>query len=367
MNDTLVYKIAFASIRGMGIDLARKFLEVIPNEKDFFDISEKELRELTCSKARMCDYDYRHGVLEKAKHELEFVLNKNINVTYFTDTDYPQRLLEASDAPLLLYCSGKCNLNAAHVISIVGTRHATPAGIKMCDDIVNTLSIKLDNIVVVSGLAYGIDIAAHRASLKHNVPTVAVMAQGLNKIYPSTHRNDAISIIKQGGAILTDYQSQDEIHKGNFLARNRIIAALSDCTVVVESADTGGALVTASLAQSYNRDVFAVPGRTGDEFSKGCNRLIRDNRAMLITGADDIIDAMRWQTKVSTPVQKEIFPILTADEKKIVDALKTSENMHINDLATKLQMPIYKLMGALVELDCRGFIVTLPGCRYAIR
>ena len=306
-------------------------------------------------------------MLEKAKRELEFISKKNISVSYFTDDTYPHRLLEANDAPILLYSSGKCNLNALHVISIVGTRHATPVGIKTCDEIVSKLSKRLDNLVIVSGLAYGIDIAAHRAALKHNVPTVAVLAQGLNKIYPATHRNDAISIIKQGGAIVTDYQSQDDIHKGNFLARNRIIAALADCTVIVESAATGGALVTASLAQSYNRDVFAVPGRTGDEYSRGCNKLIRDNRAMLITSADDIIEAMSWETKETQPIQQELFPTLTGDEKKRVDALKANGDKHINELASLLQIPVYKLMGALVELDCSGLVVTLPGCRYSTR
>lgn len=367
MNDTLIYKMAFASIRGMGIDLAKKFLEVISCEKDFFDMSEKDLRTLTSSNAKICDKEYRQDLLEKAKRELEFINKKNISVSYFTDDDYPRRLLEANDAPLLLYKSGKCNLNSTHVISIVGTRHATPAGIKICDELVSALPKRLDNVVVVSGLAYGIDIAAHRASIKHNVPTVAVLAQGLNKIYPATHRNDAINIIKQGGAVVTDYQSQDDIYKGNFLARNRIIAALADCTVIVESASSGGALVTASLAQSYNRDVFAVPGRIGDEFSRGCNKLIRDNRAMLITNADDIINAMSWKAKEIQPIQKELFPELTNDEKKIVDALKENGDLHINELASLLQTPIYKLMGALVELDCRGLIVTLPGCRYSTR
>ena len=367
MNKELLYRIAFASVRGMGIDLARKFLDVINHEKNFFEMSETELRAITHSRSQICTGSYRDQMLERAKRELEFIERKNVNVTYFTQDSYPKRLLEATDAPLILYSSGKCNLNAKHIISIVGTRHATPAGTKLCQEIVHDLSQKLDDVVIVSGLAYGIDISAHRAALKHNVPTVAVLAQGLNKIYPATHRNDAVKIIKQGGAIVTDYQSQDEIHKGNFLARNRIIAALADCTLVVESADKGGALVTASLAQSYDRDVFAIPGRVGDEFSRGCNRLIRDNRAMLVTCADDIINAMRWEKHNAEPVQQELFPELGADEKKIIDVLKQCDNMHINDLANDLQIPIYKLMGALVELDCKGLIVTLPGCRYATR
>lgn len=351
----------------MGVDLAKKFLEVIPSEKDFFAMSEEDLRVITNSKARMCDYDYRQSMLEKAKREFEFVNQKNITVSYFTDDNYPRRLLEAGDAPILLYSSGHCDLNSGHIISIVGTRHATQNGIKTCEDIVKGLKELIPDVIVVSGLAYGIDIAAHRASLKHDVSTVAVLAQGLNKIYPSTHRNDAVNIVKRGGAVVTDYQSQDEIHKGNFLARNRIIAALSDCTLVVESAASGGALVTASLAQSYNRDVFAIPGRIGDEFSRGCNKLIRDNRAMLITCANDIVDAMRWESAKTMPIQTEIFPALTKEEQKVLEAIRDKGDIHINELATQLGMPIYKLMGTLVELDCKGVIVTLPGCRYSLR
>ena len=351
----------------MGVDLAKKFLEVIPSEEDFFAMSEEDLRVITNSKARMCDYDYRQSMLEKAKREFEFVNQKNITVSYFTDDNYPRRLLEAGDAPILLYSSGHCDLNNRHIISIVGTRHATQNGIKTCEDIVKELKELIPDVIVVSGLAYGIDIAAHRASLKHDVSTVAVLAQGLNKIYPSTHRNDAVNIVKRGGAVVTDYQSQDEIHKGNFLARNRIIAALSDCTVVVESAASGGALVTASLAQSYNRDVFAIPGRIGDEFSRGCNKLIRDNRAMLITCANDIVDAMRWESAKTMPIQTEIFPALTNEEQKVLEAIRDKGDIHINELATQLGMPIYKLMGTLVELDCKGVIVTLPGCRYSLR
>lgn len=351
----------------MGVDLARHFLDVIHTEKEFFNMSEKELRALTGSRAKVCDRSYRQQLLEKAERELAFIEHNNVTVSYFTDAHYPQRLLEATDAPIILYRSGNCELNSKHIISIVGTRHATAWGIKTCEELVKDFALKLDDVVIVSGLAYGIDIAAHRAAVKHEIPTVAVMAQGLNKIYPASHRNDAVNIVRHGGAIVTDYQSQDEIHRGNFLARNRIIAALADCTIVVESASSGGALVTASLAQSYNRDVMAVPGRIGDEFAQGCNKLIRDNRAMLITCADDVIHAMRWEAKEVNAVQGELFPKLTHEESVILNAIRSSENIHINDLASQVQIPIYKLMGTLVDMDCRGIIVTLPGCRYAAR
>lgn len=366
--EELLYKIAFASVRGMTLDLAQKLLEVIPSEKEFFSLSEKELIHITGSHAKMCGNAYRRSLLERAEREMDFIRDKHIGIHYFTDDSYPKRMLEAIDAPLLLYSSGPCNLNEGHIVSIVGTRHATQYGIRVCEDIVKGLNEKLQQVVVISGLAYGIDIAAHRAALKYNVPTVAVLAQGLNKIYPSTHRNDAVNIVRKGGAIVTDYQSQDRIYKGNFLARNRIIAAMSDCTIVVESADKGGALVTASLAQSYNRDVFAIPGRVGDEFSRGCNRLIGSHRAQAITGADDIIDAMRWETaNQATPVQGTLFPDFSKEEQAVIDALRNAGEMHINSLTNILQQPVYKLMSILVELDCKGYVITLPGSRYTLR
>ena len=366
--DNLIYRIAFASIRGMGVDLARKILEVIPDEKEFFSLSEKQLQTITGSRSKMCGSAYRKSLLERAEREMDFINDKHIGISYFTDDNYPKRLLEATDAPLLLYQSGQCDLNAQHVVSIVGTRHATQYGQRFCDDIVADFKDKLQNVVIISGLAYGIDIAAHRAALKHDVPTVAILAQGLNKIYPSAHRNDAIKIVRQGGAVVTDYQSQDEIHRGNFLARNRIIAGLADCTIVVESAASGGALVTASLAQSYNRDVFAVPGRVNDEFSRGCNKLIRTNGAQCITCADDVIEAMRWESiKPETPVQGNLFPELTAEEQSVINVLRDKGDQHINDLAGELKVPIYKLLGVLVELDCKGLVLTLPGSRYTLR
>ena len=364
--DELIYQIAFASIRGMGVDLARQILDVIPTEKDFLTMSEQQLRDITRSRTKMCLQSYRQSLLEQAEREIDFIKAHNVTPVYYTSQNYPKRLLEASDAPLMLYSTGNCDLNARHIVSVVGTRHATQYGIRFCDSLVHDLAQLVPGVVVVSGLAFGIDIAAHRAALKHGTPTVAVLAQGLNKIYPTHHRPDAVEIVKHGGMIVTDYLSQDEIHRGNFLARNRIIAALSDCTVVVESAASGGALVTASLAQNYNRDVFAVPGRVGDEFSKGCNSIIRRNQAMSISCADDLVQAMRWETATVAAKQPELFPTLSRDEQRLVDLLRDKGDQHINDLAQTLGTPIYRLMSTLVDLDCRGIIVTLPGCRYSL-
>ena len=362
----MVYRIAFASLQGMGVDLARKLLDVVGSERQFFDMSEKALRELTRGRSKIYRDDYRAGCLERAVREESFVREHGIAATYFTDASYPHRLLEATDAPAMIYTLGKCDLESAHVISVVGTRHATQYGVRFCESLIGDLAQRVQDLVVVSGLAYGIDIAAHRAALKHGVPTVAVLPRGLNRIYPAMHRNDAVAIAKQGGMLLTDYTSQDEVQKSNFLARNRIVAALSDCTVVVESAGAGGALVTASLAMSYSRDVMAVPGRCGDEFSAGCNKLIATNKAALITGADDLMAAMRWESAGMAPQQLDLFPELTREEQAVVDVIRDRGEIHLNALADVLHQPVYKLMSVLVELDCKKVISTLPGCRYTL-
>ena len=360
----MAYRIALANLQGMGIDLARKLLDVVGSEERFFNMNEKELRSLTHGRSKIYRDDYRRECLQRAMREVDFVTEHNIIATYFTEPSYPRRLLEAPDAPAMIYSLGQCDLESQHVISVVGTRHATQYGIRFCDTLISELAQQLPDLVVVSGLAYGIDIAAHRAALKHGVPTVAVLPRGLNHIYPALHRNDAIAIAKHGGMLLTDYTSQDAVQKSNFLARNRIVAALSDCTVVVESAGSGGALVTASLAMSYNRDVMAVPGRCGDEFSTGCNKLIATNKAALITSASDLLGAMRWESTAPQPQQLDLFPQLSQEEQTVLDAIISHGEVHLNTLADMLQQPVYKLMSILVELDYKHVIVTLPGCRY---
>ncbi|MBQ6080735.1 MAG: DNA-processing protein DprA [Muribaculaceae bacterium] len=363
----LTYRIAFASMQGMSVDLARKLLDVVGSEEQFFAMGEKELRDLTRGRSKIYGDNYRRECLQRALKEEAFVRDNGIAVTYFTENNYPHRLIEAPDAPAMFYSLGKCDLEAPHIISVVGTRHATQYGIRFCDTLIGELAQRLPDLVVVSGLAYGIDIAAHRAALKHGVPTVAVLPRGLNRIYPAMHRNDAVAIVKSGGLLLTDYTSQDTVQKSNFLARNRIVAALSDCTVIVESAGSGGALVTASLAMSYNRDVMAVPGRCGDEFSTGCNKLIATNKAALITSADDLMAAMRWESVQQEPQQLSLFPELTKEEQAVVDVIRNHGEIHINSLADTLKFPVYKLMSILVELDCKNVIATLPGCRYSMR
>lgn len=368
MIGELLYKMAFASVRGMGVDLAQKFLDVLGNEKEFFTISEKELCAITRSRSKIIEKTYRDSCLQKAENEISFVESHHINISYFTDGNFPQRLLHCSDAPILLYTVGDTDLNKSHIVSIVGTRKCTAYGKHMCEKIVEELSEAHPDIITVSGLAFGIDVTAHNASLKNNIPTVAVQACGLNKIYPAENRDTAEKIVNNGGCITTEYTSQDALHKGNFVARNRIIAGLSDCTIVVESADKGGSLITANIAQSYNRDVFAVPGRTTDEQSKGCNQMIQRNQAMLVTCANDIVEALRWEPRTSNrPTrQLDIFPTLTEEEQKVVNIIRQTGDIHINTITEKLNIPVYRVMSTLMQLDYKGIIISMPGCRYTM-
>lgn len=367
-TNQLIYRIAFASLRGMGYDLAQKILGVISSEKDFFEIPEKDLQSLLKTKVKMTEMGYRKEHLENAQKEIEFITKNNIDITYFTDENYPTRLTHAQDAPIILFSKGKCNLNASKVISIVGTRHATTYGKQFCDKFAEELNGLTDDVVIISGLAYGIDICAHRAALKNNIPTVGVLAHGLNTIYPSTHRKDAIEMVRNGGMVITDYLSSDKIHPGNFVARNRIVAGLADCTIVIESAEKGGSLITAGIASSYNRDVFALPGRANDTYSKGCNKLIRNNAASLITSAEDLVSAMRWET--ITPKcnakQMQMFADITHEEMPIINYLQQNNETHINVLCNALGMPMSQLMSILIELEFKGAIISLPGAKYTL-
>lgn len=362
----LTYQIAFSSLRGMTRALANEILSRIGDETTFFNATEQQLESLMGFKNKILTQSYRNEVLEKAKKETEFIANNNVKPIYYTDTDFPYRLAECDDAPLMLYTVGKCNLNSAHIISIVGTRHATPYGIDFTTRLVEDLTRAIDNIVIVSGLAYGIDIAAHNASLRNNIPTIAVLAHGLNTIYPASHRNTAVEIARNNGMLVTDYRSIDTIHKGNFVARNRIVAALCDCLVIAESAQKGGALITAGIASSYNRDVFALPGRSSDKYSSGCNRLIASNVAALIENADDLIAAMRWTQKPQEGEQQNLAIDISEEEHAVINYLSMHDDAQINQMCVALNYPIARLMALLIDMEFKGLILTYPGGRYRL-
>ncbi len=363
----LQYQIAFASIRGMNLTLGRELLRMVGCEREFFGLSETRLRYLTQSKARIYSDDYRARVFAEAVDEAIFIEANNLKPIYFTDPGYPRRLLECEDAPLMIYGCGNLDLNDCRMVGIVGTRHATPYGIDFTRRLVDELAEKVGNVVIVSGLAYGIDIAAHRAALRAQIPTVAVMATGLNTIYPAEHRADAMEIATHGGLLLTEYGHRTPVHKGNFVARNRIVAGLCDCIVVVESAEKGGALITANLGVGYNRDVFALPGRVGDTYSAGCNRLIAGSMAMLIRNAEDLCRAMRWPMRPARDEEAPGLPLeLNSDESQIVNFLEQNPDVSLAQLTAATGFGVGKLMSILIDLEFRGLVVALPGGRYQL-
>lgn len=362
----LLYKIAFASMSGVTPVMADEILSRIGSEREFFEMPEIHLVHLCGSCARIYKRDYRDDRLAKAETELDFVTANRIRTIYYKDEEYPYRLTHCDDAPLMLYAIGDCNFNDTRVVGVVGTRHATSYGLEFTTRLVEDLAAKVGNVIIVSGLAYGIDIAAHRTALKVGAPTVAVLAHGLNTIYPAEHRKSAADIVHHGGMLMTDYMSSDKIHKGNFVARNRIVAGLCDCIVVAESAIRGGALITADIAAQYNRDVFALPGRTTDRYSAGCNRIIAANTAQLVTSAGDVAAAMRWSVK-QTDGQQLTLPLdLNDDESRIIAILTDNDTVTISQFTAGLGWPVTKLMNLLIDLEFRGLVVAIPGGSYRL-
>ena len=309
------------------------------------------------------------GARQRAEQELTFCQQKGIQVLVRgNDASYPARLTECDDAPFVLYYLGNTPLNVPHTLSVVGTRHITAYGRDLIQQLLNDLAKRLPQLLIVSGLAYGVDICAHRAALTNGLPTVGVLAHGLDTLYPTRHRNDANSMVKQGG-LLTEYVSGTRADKMQFVQRNRIVAGMTDATLVIESAAKGGALITARIAREYNREVLAVPGRTGDIYSEGCNRLIRDNVAALVTSADDIINALEWQDSVQqTPTaqrkERQLFPQLSEEEQRVVDILQQNNDLNVNILSVQSGIEIGQLFALLFNLEMLGIVRPYAGGTY---
>lgn len=306
-----------------------------------------------------------------AKEEIAWCEQNKVRILTISDADYPERLRHCPDAPMVLFTRGKADLNASHIISIVGTRQCTQYGKDITAAIVKDLANLCPDIMIVSGLAYGIDINAHRAAFNNNLPTIGVVAHGQDTLYPSMHRNDANRMCLGNGGVITEFFHGTSSIAPYFLQRNRIIAGMSDATIVIESATRGGGLATARMAQEYNREVFAVPGPVNAEYSKGCNNLIRDNKAALITSAEDLINALQWQNANALQeihrkgVERQIFPELTPEEQKVVECLKQGD-MQTNILAMQTSIPIGTLTALLFSLEMKGVIKPLSGNTYHI-
>lgn len=365
-SDSLKHRIAFSLAKGMVGDTALSMLGRTGSAQAFFQFTASQLAALTSSRSQIFTDSYRNELLKRAEREELFVESNSIKALWIEDEDYPSRLSGCPDAPALLYSLGRCDLNFQHAVAIVGTRHATHYGIDFTTRLVSDLAKKIPGVVIVSGLAYGIDVAAHKAALAADTPTVAVMAHGLNTIYPAEHRSTAAKIVEKGGAIVTEYTSDYQLNRSSFLARNRIIAGLSDCTVVVESDYKGGALATARIASAYNRDVFAVPGRTTDIYSRGTNKLIANNAAALITSADDLIAAMNWTPAASEPEPPALFTPLSDDQQAIIDFITERPDCTINDICVGLGISYATATDRIFQLELSDRLAMLPGGRFAI-
>lgn len=307
--------------------------------------------------------------MRRAEKELEFDESHRIKPLVFNDDDYPQRLRECEDAPLVVYYRGTADLNKQRIISVVGTRHCTVYGQEIISKFISQLKELCPDVLVVSGLAYGVDIQAHRNALKNGFETVGVLAHGLDYLYPTAHRDTATEMLKQGG-LLTEFMTSTNADKINFVRRNRIIAGTADATIVVESAAHGGGLITADIANSYGREVFAFPGNIGMPYSEGCNNLIRDNKAALITSAEDFVKTMGWEQDAKLKkarekgIERQIFPELTDDETRIVNTLQHTNDLQANIISVKCGLPISTVASTLFNLELKGIVRLYAGGVY---
>ena len=368
--DNLLYKLALSFIKKATPAVIRRFYENGYTAEDFFKLDIPSLSRIISMRGERCITDSeRDKAIESARKELENMQTHALRGYFLMDSDYPTRLSVADDAPVFLYQLGQTDLDSRHVINVVGTRKPTPYGIEFASNLVAELAAYFPDLVVVSGLAYGIDAAAHRAALEANIATVGVVAHGLNMIYPAAHREFAREIIRKGGSLLTEYPFGESPYRQRFLERNRIVAALSDVTVVVESDLKGGAMSTANTAFSYSRDVMALPGRITDKLSAGCNYLIRKQKAHIITSAADLIELAGWQPldlKFDTS-QRNLFPELDGDQHLIYEALRYErEPMQADRLHQLTLIPISRLMSVLGEMEFDGIIIRHPGARFSI-
>lgn len=361
---SLIHQIALTLVQKVGHVTAKSLLSRFGSPEAVFAASMQELLQIEGIGAHTAGQILRTDAISRAEKQLKFLEQHQIDPLFYTDERYPKRLKNCYDAPVMLYYKGTADLNHPRIISVVGTRMATSYGLMLCEQLAETL--KDYGVLVVSGLAYGIDVAAHRQSMLHGIPTVGVLGHGLDRLYPSAHRQVAAEMMKSGG-LLTEFPLYTNTDKENFPKRNRIIAGIADVTVVVEAALKGGALITAELANSYNRDVFAFPGRTTNKYSEGCNFLIKTNRAGLISHPRDLAYYMGWEAERATEqVRQASMAIgLSAAEQTVIAVLHPSP-LRIDELSIKAGIQQSKLAIHLLNLEIKGLIVSLPGSVYQL-
>ncbi len=362
--DSLLHQIALLFIPYIGPVNTRNLISYCGSAEKVFSSSKQKLLKVPGIGEMGATAIIEFNDFKRAENEIKFIEKHKIKALFFTDKEYPARLKNYNDSPVFLFYRGSCDLNFSRGVAIVGTRKATDYGKNFTEKLVAELAPFKP--VIISGLAYGIDVCSHRAALQNEMDTIGVLAHGLQTIYPGVHRSIATKMIEQGG-LLTEYTSTDDFNRENFPSRNRIVAALCDCLVVVESAVTGGALITAYIANEYNKDVFAVPGRAGDEMSEGCNAFIKLNKAALIESAEDLVNAMGWKETGRKPiVQKELLLELSEEERPVIDILKNEAPLHVDALSVKISVSQGKLASVLLGLELKGAVTALPGKMYKL-
>jgi len=365
LSSELKYQIALTLVPNIGNIHAKALINYFGNAEAVFAARKKDLEVLEGIGTIRANSIKNFHDFTRAEEEIGFIKKYKIAPLFMTDKNYPQRLLNCYDSPAMLYYKGNADLNTAKIIAIVGTRNNNEYGKNICEKLVEELSG--EDIIIVSGLAFGIDSVAHKTAVRNDIKTIGVLAHGLDKIYPSQNSGLAKEMIVNGG-LLTEFRSRTKPDRQNFPSRNRIVAGISDAVIVVETGIKGGSLITAELGNSYNKDVFAFPGRINDTKSEGCNFLIKNNKAALITSANDLLENMGWKKKkeISVKKQRELFIELTPDEKIVINILQQQDQIHIDELFLKSKLTSSAVASALLMLEMQGVVTSLPGKIYKI-
>jgi DNA processing protein len=364
MNPDLFYLIALSNTAGIGSVTAKQLIAHCGSAQAVFSTPRNTLLAIPGIGKKTAEALLTKSGFACAEAEMNFLAQYHIQAHSYLESSYPRRLKACEDGPVVLYQKGTLNLNAKRILAIVGTRNATHYGLDFCARFVENLR-PLD-VVIISGLAYGIDAAAHREALKHNIPTAAILAHGLDRVYPSLHHSLARQMADQGGALLTEYGQNTIPDRENFPKRNRIVAGICDAIVIVEAAKKGGALITAEIANSYHRDVFAVPGRVGDTFSAGCNHFIKTHKAALLTDVHDLEYLLGWKKQTTSSAQTRLFETLTPLEQSLLHNIQQAPNQlcSLEALCQAAQLPVSKILSTLMNLEIKGLVKNLPGKIY---
>ena len=371
MNEQqLLYNIALTRIGHFSLASALHLYRTLGSGEEIF-LHRNEAQDILpdCSPRLIDNLKDWSEPLKRAEVELEFCRNNNIRVLCLGDDNYPKRLEDCADAPLVMYYKGNANLNQSRVINIIGTRHCTTYGADFIRRFIHDLKALCPEVLVVSGLAYGVDINAHQQALAVGYETVGVVAHGLDYLYPAAHKDVAREMVNHGG-LLTEFMTCTNADKGNFVRRNRIVAGMSDACILIESAAHGGGMITAGIAFDYGREVFALPGRVGDHFSEGCNNAIRENKAILLTSAEDFVKTMGWEDDAlrieaqKNGIERQLFPDLSPEQQRIVDVLTKSNDLQLNQLSVKTAIPIGDITSILFQMEMMGVVKPMAGGNY---